>query len=454
MEMVKKGGRMKTEWEEGMEIVERKITIDPELSALIPPLTGDEYTLLEESILAEGCRDALIVWQGILIDGHNRYKICREHGLSFRVEEARVSSRAEAMAWMAKNQLGRRNLNNFQRAELALVYKPAIEAEARRRQATSTGGSSPQLRPTLDKAEPVDTKKELAEMANISHGTIAKAMKIKEHANKETLQALRAGDVSINQAYKEIRAAEKKQAWKEKKKQLVLAAEEVSFPAAPTKRKTVSRGDWWRLGDHLLYCGDTWESDFRYAANGAALAFADPPYNAGSAEWDRNFKWRHDWIVDKCKVAVVTPGIVSIAEFFKITEMPYKWSVSCWVKNGSARGALGFGNWIYAAIFSHEGVYRNSQDFYQIALLAAENDDTKHKGRKPYEFVGWLIELFSSPGDVVCDPFLGSGTTLLMAEKLGRKCIGGEIVPEFCEEIIKRWEEVTGKEAVRIDDPI
>ena len=121
---------MKTEWEEGMEIVERKITIDPELSALIPPLTGDEYTLLEESILAEGCRDALIVWQGILIDGHNRYKICREHGLSFRVEEARVSSRAEAMAWMAKNQLGRRNLNNFQRAELALVYKPAIEAEA------------------------------------------------------------------------------------------------------------------------------------------------------------------------------------------------------------------------------------------------------------------------------------------------------------------------------------
>ncbi len=65
-----------------MERLSREIVIDSEFAALIPPLTDDEFNRLEQSILAEGCRDALVLWGNILIDGHNRYRICTKHRLS------------------------------------------------------------------------------------------------------------------------------------------------------------------------------------------------------------------------------------------------------------------------------------------------------------------------------------------------------------------------------------
>ena len=52
-------------------------------------------------------------------------------------------------------------------------------------------------------------------------------------------------------------------------------------------------------------------------------------------------------------------------------------------------------------------------------------------------------------GDEVYDPFLGSGTTLIAAEQLGRKCYGMEISPAYCDVIVKRWETLTGKKATR-----
>jgi hypothetical protein len=86
------------------------VTIDAEFKALIPPLTDEELAALEQSILAEGCRDALVTWNGTLIDGHNRYEICSRHNLPFTTVEKEFASRDEAMDWMDANQLGRRNL--------------------------------------------------------------------------------------------------------------------------------------------------------------------------------------------------------------------------------------------------------------------------------------------------------------------------------------------------------
>jgi len=111
------------------------------------------------------------------------------------------------------------------------------------------------------------------------------------------------------------------------------------------------------------------------------------------------------------------------------------------------RGALGFGNWIYAALFSEDSLHRNAQDFVRVSIKANESGETVHKGRKPSEFMAWLLGVFTNPGDGVIDPFLGSGTTLLVAESMGRICYGGEINPDFCAEIIARWEAMTGARA-------
>jgi ParB family chromosome partitioning protein len=197
----------------------------------------------------------------------------------------------------------------------------------------------------------------------------------------------------------------------------------------------VKSGEWYALGEHRLYCGDTGKTDFWEHLPHSVFAFADPPYNAGVDEWDEDFEWRHDWLSEKADVVAVTPGIESVKRFYADdTQMPYVWSMASWITNGMTRGALGFGNWIYIGIFANGEVSLHK----------------KHRGRKPSELMDRLIELFTQYGDVAIDPFLGSGTTLFSAERLGRICYGGEISPDFCNDIISRWQDMTGVAAERI----
>jgi hypothetical protein len=92
------------------------LIIDPEFKAIIPPLSASERDMLERSIVAEGCRDPLTVWNRIIVDGHNRYEICTAHGIRFSVVRRSFSDRNEAIRWIVTNQLARRNLNPLQAA--------------------------------------------------------------------------------------------------------------------------------------------------------------------------------------------------------------------------------------------------------------------------------------------------------------------------------------------------
>ena len=96
------------------------LKIDPEFQNQIPPLTDDEYKQLEENILKEGkLLSPLIVWNNILVDGHNRYEIVQEHPeISFSTMPLRFENREEAIAWICRNQLGRRNLSPEQKRYL------------------------------------------------------------------------------------------------------------------------------------------------------------------------------------------------------------------------------------------------------------------------------------------------------------------------------------------------
>lgn len=87
------------------------LRIDHEFESLMPPLSQDELNALEYSLVNEGCRDALIVWDDVIIDGHNRYRLCKKHGLAFRTRKHHFDSRDEAIVWICSNQSGRRNLS-------------------------------------------------------------------------------------------------------------------------------------------------------------------------------------------------------------------------------------------------------------------------------------------------------------------------------------------------------
>lgn len=87
-----------------------ELTCDPEFERFVPPMAEKERELLEESILRDGCRDAIVVWNNIILDGHNRYSICRKHGIPFQIRSIAMESRDEAIAWICVNQMGRRNI--------------------------------------------------------------------------------------------------------------------------------------------------------------------------------------------------------------------------------------------------------------------------------------------------------------------------------------------------------
>jgi len=95
-----------------------KIIIDKEFRALIPPLRSQEIEQLEQNILAQGIRDPLVVWQGLLLDGHNRFDIAQKHLLEFKIAEIDLPDRNAAKLWIIKNQLGRRNLTPQQMSYL------------------------------------------------------------------------------------------------------------------------------------------------------------------------------------------------------------------------------------------------------------------------------------------------------------------------------------------------
>lgn len=178
-----------------MELKTRKLFAD-----LIPPLSIEERGELENSIMDEGCRDAICVWNGVIVDGHNRYEICKRRKRAFRVKEMSFENDEAAVAWIIRNQFGRRNLTAMQRAELALKLKEAVAAEAKARQVRKP-------KSVVQKSAPQNngkTRDELAKMAGVSHDTIAKVEKIVAEAEPEVVEAARKGDMSINAAYKTV----------------------------------------------------------------------------------------------------------------------------------------------------------------------------------------------------------------------------------------------------------
>jgi ParB-like chromosome segregation protein Spo0J len=200
--------------------------------------------------------------------------------------------------------------------------------------------------------------------------------------------------------------------------------------------KTIDKG-WHKIGNQFLYFGNNTDSEFIDFVPSCKMAFADPPYNAGVDDWDFNFVWAQDYLQDIADVVCVTPGGWDAQNFYRICNMNYKWEMACWIRNGMTHGRCGYANWIKVAIFAKDKV-KISQDFFDITIKTSETDDTKHKGRKPYEFMAHLIGLFTSEGDNIIDPFAGSGTTLIMAEKLNRVSYNAEMSEQYCLDILNK----------------
>ena len=243
----------------------QKVNIDNEFKSLIPPLTQEEYKGLEESLLKEGCRDALVLWGDTLIDGHNRYEICTRHNIPFTTVKKDFENRDSVILWMIDTQFSRRNLSAPDRILLAQKKAPILERMAREKQLKTlkqnadrvvnndktelrqpeptkpieqaaknrfiqmdktdiseqpktTAPEKPKAveppKPVIEKKpeppKPIHTQKEVAKIAGVSSGTVARFEQVQKK-KPEMIDSIRKGEISINQAYQTVKKEERKE---------------------------------------------------------------------------------------------------------------------------------------------------------------------------------------------------------------------------------------------------
>ena len=175
------------------------VTIDNEFRTLIPPLTKEEFDQLEANCLENGIQDSLKVWNGVLVDGHNRHEIAQKHGLEFKTEEMEFTSRGDAKLWIIRNQLGRRNLDKWQRFDLAKSLEEIEKRKAKERQGTRTDLN------IVENFPQSKTRDVMGEKIGVSGKTYGKMKAIDESNNEEVKRKVRNREMSIDKAYREVK---------------------------------------------------------------------------------------------------------------------------------------------------------------------------------------------------------------------------------------------------------
>jgi site-specific DNA-methyltransferase (adenine-specific) len=252
-------------------------------------------------------------------------------------------------------------------------------------------------------------------------------------------------------------------------------------PEVPKNVFGVKRGDVWLLGNHRLMCGDsTDENDVKKLMDGqkADMVFTDPPYNIASdsknfasdvsksmnklsnSDWDKNFKIEpaldrlKDSISENATMYIWTSHFLINDVWEHLKEFGYinylVWSKPNPMPSLSKRHpAWNTELCVYASRGSKRVVNYPVQGHFLSCREVIKKSDGTHPTQKPLELITPIIEFSSNQGQMILDLFLGSGSTLIACEKTGRTCFGMELDEHYCSVIIKRWQDFTGKQAVK-----
>lgn len=236
-------------------------------------------------------------------------------------------------------------------------------------------------------------------------------------------------------------------------------AEIVEDEVPEVEEETVTQpGDLWVLSRHRLLCGDsTKQEDVErlMAGQRAAMMIADPPYNVGYEYSDHEDNLSSEDYQAFCdaylrngaavsEMQVITPG--------KSNERRYDpKEYMTWFKGfGLSRGSF-YKAMVTEPILLFGKKPKNrfySTDHFHIGTEREPGLRELHTCPKPVKLFAALIEPMTESGDIVFEAFLGSGTTLVAAEQLGRRCYGIEFSPTYCDVIVRRWQKLTGQRAV------
>src|SRR5437867_3999385 len=379
-----------------------KLRIDPEFSALIPPLHAAERCELESSLRREGCRDPLVLWRGILLDGHNRLEICTRLGLDFKTLGIELSSRQAAKVWIIRNQFGRRNLTPFQKAELALRLEETIQNQARNNiRATQKNEAASAF---LKSGKQVHTDKELAKIAGLGHDTIHKARVIAQKAPETVKERLRRGETTIHKQYRRIVYNTEKEFHRSALLESAAHEDRTSVDVRHCSMETLLSG----FDEEL----DAIITDPPYSREHLPL-YGDLARLAAKA-------LKPDGILAVMTGQVYLPGLLPLLT----PHLTYRWicayggsdsqSAQIWPRRIHCR-------WKPVLLFDRDGTRQWIRD---TIMVHDHGGKDLHEWQQSETGMMALVEALTLPGALICDPFCVMGTTGVAALRLGRRFVG------------------------------
>jgi N6-adenosine-specific RNA methylase IME4 len=371
--------------------------IDQEFRDLIfqDDLTDEEKRELETDILVRGCVVPLIVWNGLLVDGHHRYEICKKHNIPFDVKEIEFENREYAKAWILTNQLARRNLTPYRKIELLKrrddFLKMAEEGKRKKQISAEITNNKrwetpieESLLSTVDKSdkneqskpkEKINVRDAMAKELNVSHGTIARAGIIMQKVAEgvvppETIEKLRKGDETIGRVYKIIKTKEN---FEEKKKNL----EEQIEHLIPTDKKY-----------SVIVIDPPWKYDSKYDPNTRRVG-AD--YPEMTIEEVSNIQLP---VMDSCVLWLWTTNKFLHESFHIIEKWGFRYvNILTWAKDRIGVGTYLRGQTEHCILaFKGDPVFKTGTAY--STLLTAKNEG---HSIKPDEFYTMVDDLCYGP---------------------------------------------------------
>jgi DNA modification methylase len=411
------------------------LKIKQEFKNLIPPLTKEEFTQLENNCLDEGIREPIIIWKDFIIDGHNRYEIATRWGLEYKTTEKHFDSESDVKEWMILNQFGRRNLSNYQRSVLALELESVFKGKAKE----SKSEKISHFRTTgeiVQNSEPSEkTIHKISNIANVSHDTIAKVKKIEEKAAPEVKEKLATGELSINQAYQDIKKEEKKANFEQKKAEFEKPIEQINT-------------------EQIIIHGDSVKALQTLELKSYDLLLSDPPYGMDfKSGWNDKEKIANDKIEDTIQLfenvlRESVPLLKDDAHFYLFGNIEYMPEIKpiiekylnlknilIWDRRVIGMGDLkSYGKSFDIVYFGYNKNFKELNGTRDRDVLQFNRVDPAkniHPTEKPLDLLEYLIKKSTNENDKVLEPFAGGGSTLLACKNTNRKATGIEIEENY-----------------------
>lgn len=382
-------------------------TVDPEFQSLIAPLTAEEHYQLEANLVADGCRDPLVVWNGVLLDGHNRLRICTGLHIRYKTHELDLPNREAAKLWIEMNQIGRRNLTPDQRAAIGyriLQRRVALSKVERARKGGLRLVDTPSTKKKLRQRE------ETAAQLGVATRKLRLVGEIAKH-DPSIVERIAAGKTSLKEAKFEVQ-----EYIRQRQRDAALTTH--------------------RRGEHI-YTGDFTKLWNVVEDDSVDLFLSDPPYEKDAIALYGRLAELAQRKLKPGGLCAVMCGQLFFDRIFQEMgrHLDYYWL--CGISGDAGARSTRILNrrmlnlLRLVLIFSKRPLKQMAMSSLPIMLdlIPGERDKQHHTWGQGLKQFQYLVEHLSQPGQLVLDPFVGGGTVPVACIATGRRYVATEIDP-------------------------